>query len=259
MRWCGDGDGGGRERAPADGVGRSSPARHRAGDAAYPGPALRRRPVRPRAWPAPPLLGGGHGPPRSHAAGAGQGRFPGRGGALRPRGGPARPRSRRRVTATGDRAARAPPGHVVGVLQRPDPAAGIDVIASLGAPGPEPPLPAVPGDAAARPALPVVGSGRSGGGLRMPGAGAAARGLARAALALDPTAVRWLVSESIDRAGLAVTWWTTSSVRSIDAVDARVLAAGRGVEVARLLGEVTAAVFQVRAHTAPAGHRRCVR
>ena len=135
--------------------------------------------------------------------------------------------------------------------QRPDPAAGIDVIASLGAPDPEPHLPAVPGDAAARAALPVVGSARNGGGLRMPGAGAAARGLARAALALDPTTVRWLVNESIDRAGLAATW--DDVVRpALDAVDAKVLATGRGVEVGRLLGEVTSALFQVRAHTAPA-------
>jgi len=128
----------------------------------------------------------------------------------------------------------------------PDPGAGIDVIASLGASAPERPGFAV----ATAAALPAALPGRSGGGLRMPGVGTAARGLARAALALDPTAVRRIVEESIDSDGLAVTW--DEVVRPVrDAVDARVCRTGRGVEVARLLEEGTAVVFHARAYAAP--------
>lgn len=129
----------------------------------------------------------------------------------------------------------------------PDPGAGIDVIASLGAPGRAGHRPARPGGDG----LPVVGTARSGGGLRMPGAGPAARGLARAALALDAVAVRRLVEEAIERDGLAPAW--DGVVRpALDAVHARVRATGRGVEVARLLGEGATAVFHVRAHASPA-------
>lgn len=122
----------------------------------------------------------------------------------------------------------------------PDPAAGIDVIASLGRPGPQ-----------HRDAAPlVVGAARGGGGLRMPGAGTAARGLARAALALDSAAVRRIVEESIARDGLAVAW--DEVVRpALDAVQVRVRVTGRGVEVARLLEGAVIAVCHVRAHAAP--------
>ena len=84
----------------------------------------------------------------------------------------------------------------------------------------------------------------------MPGAGRAARGLARAAFALDPVAVRRIVEESIGSGGLAVTW--DEVVRPVlDAVDVRVRGTGRGVEVARLLEECAAVVFHARAYAMP--------
>ena len=101
-------DDGGRGRAPADGLGCGSPARDRAGDAAHVGPSLRRRPRRAHPRPAPHVLGGGHGPPRGHAARAGQGGLPGRGGALCESGGAGRPRARR--VAAGSGTARSPCG-----------------------------------------------------------------------------------------------------------------------------------------------------
>jgi MerR family transcriptional regulator, light-induced transcriptional regulator len=130
------------------------------------------------------------------------------------------------------------------VDRTPDPGAGIDVIASLGAVDRQGPGPGAPTGGA-------VLSGRSGGGgLRMPGAGRAARGLARAAFALDPVAVRRIVEESIGSGGLAVTW--DEVVRPVlDAVDVRVRGTGRGVEVARLLEECAAVVFHARAYAMP--------
>jgi transposase-like protein len=130
------------------------------------------------------------------------------------------------------------------VDRAPDPGAGIDVIASLGAVDRQGPRPGAPTGGA-------VLSGRSGGGgLRMPGAGRAARGLARAAFALDPAAVRRIVEESIGSGGLAVTW--DEVVRPVlDAVDVRVRGTGRGVEVARLLEECAAVVFHARAYAMP--------
>jgi MerR family transcriptional regulator, light-induced transcriptional regulator len=132
-----------------------------------------------------------------------------------------------------------------GRLRRwPDPAAGIDVIASLGVPDPADRRAVPPDDPS-----PAAGPARSGAGLRMPGAGPAARGLARAALALNPTAVRRIVDEAIVRDGLAAAW--EEVVRPVvDAVDARVRGTGHGVEVARLLGESATVVFHVRAYTA---------
>jgi transposase-like protein len=130
------------------------------------------------------------------------------------------------------------------VDRTPDPGAGIDVIASLGAVDRQGPGPGAPTGGA-------VLSGRSGGGgLRMPGAGRAARGIARAAFALDPVAVRRIVEESIGSDGLAVTW--DEVVRPVlDAVDVRVRGTGRGVEVARLLEECAAVVFHARAYAMP--------
>jgi MerR family transcriptional regulator, light-induced transcriptional regulator len=130
------------------------------------------------------------------------------------------------------------------VDRTPDPGAGIDVIASLGAVDRQGPGPGAPTGGA-------VLSGRSGGGgLRMPGAGRAARGLARAAFALDPVAVRRIVEDSIASGGLAVTW--DEVVRPVlDAVDVRVRGTGRGVEVARLLEECAAVVFHARAYAMP--------
>jgi transposase-like protein len=129
----------------------------------------------------------------------------------------------------------------------PDPGAGIDVIASLGAVDRQGPGAGAPIGGAVLPGR----AGRSGGGgLRMPGAGRAARGLARAAFALDPAAVRRIVEASIGSGGLAVTW--DEVVRPVlDAVDVRVRGTGRGVEVARLLEECAAVVFHARAYALP--------
>ena len=60
----------------------------------------------------------------------------------------------------------------------PDPGAGIDLIASLGAVDRQGPGPGAPAGGAV---LPDRSGGSGGGGLRMPDAGRAARGLARAA------------------------------------------------------------------------------
>jgi transposase-like protein len=133
------------------------------------------------------------------------------------------------------------------VDRTPDPGAGIDVIASLEAVDRQGPRPGAPTGGAVLPDR----SGRSGGGgLRMPGAGRAARGLARAAFALDPVAVRRIVEEPLGSGGLAVTW--DEVVRPVlDAVDVRVGGTGRGVEVARLLEECAAVVFHARAYAMP--------
>ncbi len=87
----------------------------------------------------------------------------------------------------------------------------------------------VPG-AAARPAVP------GGRGLALPGAGPEARGLARAALALDPVAVRAVLGESLAAVGVVRTW--EELVRPVlSAVAERWARDGSGVEVEHLLSE----------------------
>ncbi len=88
---------------------------------------------------------------------------------------------------------------------------------------------------------------RSGGGtLRMPGAGPRARGLARAALAMDPVAVGTLLDESISADGVVVTWDEVARP-VLAAVGQRWAASGRGVEVEHLLSECLIAAFSARA------------
>jgi DNA-binding transcriptional MerR regulator len=85
---------------------------------------------------------------------------------------------------------------------------------------------------------------RGGGGatLRMPGAGARARGLGRAALAMDSIAVQRLVEESIAADGLVVTWDEVARP-VLAAVGDRWAATGRGVEVEHLLSQCLVAVL----------------
>lgn len=87
--------------------------------------------------------------------------------------------------------------------------------------------------------------------LRLPGAGRAARGLGRAALALDHATVCRLLAESIATAGVTATW---------DGVARPVLAAvadrwaetGAGVEIEHLVSDGVAAVLGAHAAAAPA-------
>ncbi len=88
---------------------------------------------------------------------------------------------------------------------------------------------------------------RAGGGtLRMPGAGPRARGLARAALAMDPFAVGALLDESIAADGIVATWDEVARP-VLAAVGQRWAASGRGVEVEHLLSECLIASFSARA------------
>jgi MerR family transcriptional regulator, light-induced transcriptional regulator len=101
-----------------------------------------------------------------------------------------------------------------------------------------------------RPPAPAPGERpvRAGGGtLRMPGAGPRARGLGRAALAMDPVAVRRIVEESIGTDGVVATWDDVARP-VLSAVGQRWAASGRGVEVEHLLSECLISVFNARAN-----------
>ena len=90
---------------------------------------------------------------------------------------------------------------------------------------------------------------RTGGGtLRLPGAGPRARGLGRAALSMDPGAVRRMLNDSIDEVGL-ITTWDDVARPVLTAVGQRWAATGLGVEVEHLLSECLIAVFGGRAIT----------
>jgi hypothetical protein len=80
----------------------------------------------------------------------------------------------------------------------------------------------------------------------MPGAGPRARGLARAALAMDPFAVGALLDESIAADGIVATWDEVARP-VLAAVGQRWAASGRGVEVEHLLSECLIASFSARA------------
>jgi DNA-binding transcriptional MerR regulator len=160
---------------------------------------------------------------------------------------------------------------------RPDPGAGLDVLASLGA-GARSPRTAVPatggGPQQGRAAVPdprdpeatgvvpeqsterLVRGG--GGNLRLTGAGAAARGLGRAALAMNAPTMRALLEQSVGTSGLLVTW--TEVVEPVlHAVDRRYAASGRGTEVRRLLTECVTLIAHAHAHAAvPSRVRRPV-
>lgn len=95
--------------------------------------------------------------------------------------------------------------------------------------------------------------GRGGGGasLRMPGAGPRARGLGRAALAMDPNAVNHLVEDSIATDGLVATWDEVARP-VLAAIGDRWAATGRGVEVEHLLSQCLVGVFGTRTTAAAA-------
>ena len=147
------------------------------------------------------------------------------------------------------RPAQPDPGHADpgrnggGPAARPDPEALAPARPELG------PVPVVDTDGGAVPAAPDPDERpvRAGGGtLRMPGAGARARGLARAALAMDPVAAGALLEEAIATDGVVVTW--NDVARPVmAALGQRWAASGRGVEVEHLLSECLIRVFGGRA------------
>jgi hypothetical protein len=84
----------------------------------------------------------------------------------------------------------------------------------------------------------------------MPGAGRGARGLGRAALALNSDLVRELLTESIAAVGLQRTWdEVTRPVLS--AVAHRWATTGAGIEIEHLLSDCVTAVFGAAAAAAP--------
>jgi hypothetical protein len=100
--------------------------------------------------------------------------------------------------------------------------------------------------------VPAAEAGRraGGGALRPAGAGAAARGLARAALALDAPAVSGLLAESLAGDGVEVAW--DELVRPVLAAIAdRWAHTGAGVEVEHLVSECVLAVFGAHRRAAP--------
>jgi len=140
----------------------------------------------------------------------------------------------------GDGLPTAPPG-VPAAPARPE-VGPVPVASTANGPVPAPPEPAE---------RPV----RAGGGtLRMPGAGPRARGLGRAALAMDPVAVRALLEESIAADGLVATWEDVARPVLV-AVGQRWAMSGRGVEVEHLLSECLIAAFIARATGRPAPSR----
>ena len=120
---------------------------------------------------------------------------------------------------------------------------GTAAVARTGAPARLVPLQAGPETGTAfGAAVPRTRGGGGGATLRMPGAGARARGLGRAALAMDSIAVQRLVEESIAADGLVVTWNEVARP-VLAAIGERWAATGRGVEVEHLLSDCLVAVF----------------
>jgi DNA-binding transcriptional MerR regulator len=82
--------------------------------------------------------------------------------------------------------------------------------------------------------------------LRLPGAGRYARGLGRAALALDFPAARTVLVEAVDTLGV-VTTWDDVARPVLAAVARRWATTGAGVEIEHLLSHSIAAVFSAHA------------
>ena len=78
--------------------------------------------------------------------------------------------------------------------------------------------------------------------LRLPGAGRYARGLGRAALALDFPAARTVLLEAVDALGIVATWDDVARP-VLAAVARRWATTGAGVEIEHLLSQSVAAVF----------------
>jgi MerR family transcriptional regulator, light-induced transcriptional regulator len=113
-----------------------------------------------------------------------------------------------------------------------------------------------PGGPAAPPLLLPAGDGvdgqvRVGGSaLRLPGASRRARGVGRAALAMDAAAVRRLVDDAVAADGAVATW--DAVVRPVlVAVAERWESTGAGVEIEHLVSEAVIAVYGARALAAP--------
>ena len=93
-------------------------------------------------------------------------------------------------------------------------------------------------------------TGRGGPGLPLPDAGWHARGLARAATALDADAVRRLLNESIAAVGAQSTW--DLAIRPVLVAIARRWAdTGTGIEIEHLLSDCVTAVFSALAASTP--------
>ncbi len=90
--------------------------------------------------------------------------------------------------------------------------------------------------------------------LAVPGADAAGRGLGRAAMALDGTAVTALLIEALERDGVLVTYERLMRPVLV-AIGDRWSLTGQGVEVEHLLSECIAAVMRARTVAGPAGPR----
>jgi len=82
--------------------------------------------------------------------------------------------------------------------------------------------------------------------LRLPGAGRYARGLGRAALALDFPAARTVLVEAVDTLGVVATWDDVARP-VLTAVARRWATTGAGVEIEHLLSQSIAAVFSAHA------------
>jgi len=93
-------------------------------------------------------------------------------------------------------------------------------------------------------------TGRGGPGLPLPDAGWHARGLARAATALDADAVRRLLNESIAAVGAQITW--DLAIRPVlVAIAQRWADTGTGIEIEHLLSDCVTAVFSALAASTP--------
>lgn len=88
--------------------------------------------------------------------------------------------------------------------------------------------------------------------LRLPGAGRAARGLGRAALALDPVGVRRLLREAIVAGGVGYAWDEVARPVLVS-VAQRWADTGAGIEIEHLISECVVAVFGARTAAAPPG------
>jgi len=133
----------------------------------------------------------------------------------------------------------------------------VQVPAPSAAPAPAAVVPAVP-PAALPGALEPSRSRTGGGALRLSGAGSAARGLGRAAMALDAAAVTGLLAEALVADGVEATW--DGLVQPVlAAVGQRWAHTGAGVEVEHLISECVLATFGAHRRAAgPAGETRPV-
>jgi DNA-binding transcriptional MerR regulator len=94
-------------------------------------------------------------------------------------------------------------------------------------------------------------------GLRLPNAGPAAHGLAHAVLAMDPDAIRSLLSQAAAAQGV-VAMWDTVARPVLVAIAQRWADTGRGVEREHLLSECLLRVLDTCSGGAPAGNPRPV-